>query len=303
MELRHLRYFLCVAECLHFGKAAQQLFISQPALSLQIKQLEDELGAELFVRSKRSVYHKVELTGAGRSLLRDAKRILELAEKAIDNVRAADHEQQYIRIGYFRVIVQHAMPELISHLHTEFPNLTVDLHELPTSLAVQEAILNETIDIGLTLEPLHFPELVAKVILPSSLALVLPEAHPLSREQSIQFSALHREQWISLSKESFVPEVRQMFNKACAAAGFRPIIIQEVPSLPLIIDFVRKGMGIAALPASMERYQLQGVCIRPFTLPESLDFTEIPVTLVAAHLPSASPLTIALTNLASTLAD
>jgi DNA-binding transcriptional LysR family regulator len=153
MELRQLKYFTGVAEELHFGRAARRLHVSQPALSQQIKLLESELGVELFLASQRIRHHKVALTDAGSLFLAEAKRILQLSENAVRNVRQAGANQLVITLGVFKLILPERIMGMLELFTTHFPTLGIRLVELPNPVLVQDSVAKDQVDLGMTVLP------------------------------------------------------------------------------------------------------------------------------------------------------
>jgi DNA-binding transcriptional LysR family regulator len=303
MELRHLRYFAAIADTLHYGKAAERLHVSQPALSQQMKQLEEELGVALFDPAQRAL-HKVALTDAGRAFAADARKILQLSARAIENARAIGTEHEVVRLGYFKVMAHTTMTKLVETLHAAFPALDIKLTELTSNRAVQQALVDGTIDIGFTLlplTPLHEPHLSVQHVQDSELALILPEQHRCALWDIVPLKELAHERWVMLDNESSVPEIRMSLEAACKTAGFalRSQVTQEVPSMLLIMEFVRKGAGVSVAPAVLAEEQFPGVVFKRFvanTSPRE-DEPAIIMQLVAAHLNDAPPLVKRLAHL------
>lgn len=303
MELRHLRYFSTIAETLHYGKAAERLHVSQPALSQQMKQLEEELGVALFDPAQRAL-HKVALTDAGRAFAADARKILQLAARAVESARALGTQHEIVRVGFFKVMAHTTMTKLIETLHEAFPALDIKLVEFASNRAVQQALVDGTIDIGFTLlplEPFHEPLLSIQPVQESELALILPEQHRCATWQVVPLAELAHERWVMLDKESFVPEIRAALEAACKVAGFtlRSRVAQEVPSMLLIMEFVRKGAGVSVAPAVLAEEQFPGVVFKRLGADTSLKTAEPAITmhLVAAYLNDAPPLVRKLTQI------
>src|SRR5919199_4858128 len=189
MELRQLRYFVEIAQELHYRRAAGRLFISQPALSQQIRLLEKELGVDLFVRSRRTIQRKVELTEAGKVLLREAKHILQLSQQAIDATRQAGLVGP-VRMGVFKTLLRSRILNVMNLLSEQLPQAKVKLVELPSYLSVQQSLLENSIDLGLTILPLQYPQLIAVPFAEGNVAVLLPAQHPLAEEANITLAQL-----------------------------------------------------------------------------------------------------------------
>ena len=267
MELRHLRYFVAVAEELHFTRAAERLHIGQPPLSQQIQALEAELGARLFERSKRWV----RLTEAGRLFLDDARRILALAEQAAVTARRAQRgEAGELRIGFtFSTPFTPLFATVINRYRKLFPLVSLTLHEMAT-LPQIEAIGQRTLDLGFVRPPeVAIPDSVALSILRKDpLLLVLPSAHPLAGQAEIAIRDLAGQAFVMYPKDAGTGIYPQIF-RLCRAAGFVPHIAQEAGEASTIIGLVAAGCGISVLPASFDRIRMDGVCYRPIADPEA----------------------------------
>ena len=176
MELRHLRYFLAVADELNFTRAALRLHTAQPSLSQQIRDLEDEIGAQLFERSKR----KVELTDAGRVFMAEARLTLAQADRAVARARqVALQRQATLTIGFVPAAEVKIFPVILPMLRMRFPQLNVELRSLPT-LEQEDALLCGDIDIAFMRPPIQSAELKAEVVFDEPFILLLPAAHPLA---------------------------------------------------------------------------------------------------------------------------
>lgn len=257
MELRHLRYFVAVAEELHFTRAARRLHMEQPPLSQQIRALEDELGVALLRRSKRHV----ALTGAGQRFLVDARRILREAQQAADDARrAARGELGELRIGFSSSLpFTSFLPQVLSKYRHAYPHVTLTLREMFT-IDQLEALQRGQIDIGLV----RFrgaetsADLDLQQISQDPLRLVVNAADPLAKRASVALSELKDYGFIVYppgTGTSLTSLVRQL----CLAAGFEPIVAQEAREPMAQIGFVAAGLGIAILPAPFECVRLEDV--------------------------------------------
>ena len=262
MELRQLKYFVAIAEELHFGNAANKLFVSQSALSQQIQLLENEIGIELFVRIKRKQQRKVELTEAGNAFLMDAKKILQLSHKAVENARRIGLHQEIIRLGVYKMLLKERIIEVISLFSKHFPIVEMKIIELPTYQSVQDALMEETIDLGLTLLPLIDEKLTAKTTQQGHLKVIMSKSHPFAKEEILKLSDLKCEKWVEISKplHPFYDEI----ENACQEAGFSriPHIIQEVSSLEMLGSLVSLGIGIAFVPSLFNLNHIEGIVVK-----------------------------------------
>ena len=277
MEQRQLKYFVMIAEELHFNHAAEKLFVSQPALSQQIQLLENEIGVELFVKIKRKKLRKVELTKAGEAFLIDAKKILQLSQKAIENARRIGLQQEIIRLGVYKMLLKERIVEVITLLTSNFPNSEIKIIELPTFVSVQDALMEETIDVGLTLLPLRHAELMAKTTQQGHLVVIMSEKHPLANEEFIKLSALKNEKWVEINKT--LHPVYDEIEKACLQAGFSriPNIVQEVSSLELLCSLVSLGIGIAFIPSLFNLNHIEGIVVKTVINDDDSSFHDIEI--------------------------
>ena len=285
MELRQLKYFVAIADELHFNHAAEKLFVSQPALSQQIQLLEEEIGVELFVKIKRKKLRKVELTKAGEAFLVDAKKILQLSQKAVENARKIGLQQQIVRLGVYKMLLKERIVEVITLFSNNFPSLEIKIIELPTFVSVQDALVEETIDLGLTLMPLRYPELTAKTTQQGHLVVILPQKHPLANQTSVKLSTLKDEKWVEITKS--LHPVYDDIENACQHAGFSRIqnIVQEVSSLELLCSLVGLGIGIAFIPSLFNVNHFEGIVIKTVLNDDNSPFDAIEINHSIAYKP------------------
>ncbi|HLL27997.1 MAG TPA: LysR substrate-binding domain-containing protein [Xanthobacteraceae bacterium] len=256
MELRHLRYFVAVAEERNFTRAAKRLGIKQPPLSLQIRQLEKEMGTALFRRETRGV----ELTGAGKLLLEEARLILRQVDRAKTSVRRrARGETGRINIGsaggtYFHPLI----PAIIREYGKRYPDVVISPEASNTSLLVARLRAGK-IDIAFIRPPFEDSEGVATVQLVDEDALmVLPAGHALAGSVSAPLSAFARETFI-LFPRALHPGSYDLIIAACHRAGFDPVIGQEAPQIVSTVPLVAAGLGVALVPRSICGIHADGV--------------------------------------------
>jgi DNA-binding transcriptional LysR family regulator len=261
VELRHLRYFVAVAEELHFGRAASRLGISQPPLSQQILALEREIGARLFDRSNR----RVELTDAGRLFLADTSGILEQLERAA-GVAERVHRGQTgeIRIGFFgSAPFVPEFQQLVFGFRREHPSVNVVLREM-TSYRQVDAVLDGELDVAFVRPLQPSPEAVETLeILREPLLAVMRSDHPLAgSEEPLSVSQLSEQPLIGYAR-SIGSGLYQTVVDLCRNAGFAPVITQEANATPTMMGLVAAGLGISILPASLQSLSFGGVTFRP----------------------------------------
>ncbi|MBO3276520.1 LysR substrate-binding domain-containing protein [Pseudomonas schmalbachii] len=246
MDLKQLRYFIAVAEELHFGRAAARLFISQPALSFDIKKLEDQLGIQLLVRNNKSV----KLTNAGQVLLEEARNLLLQAEqvKRLTQLSAKGTVGQ-LRVGFVNSMLYRGLPKAVTRFEEEHPNMEVVLMEMNTSeqaLALQRG----RIDIGFVHWSKLPPEIVSECLIADPFLCCLPLQHPLAGRSRIDLAELRDEDFI-LFPRNVSPHYHDLIIARCVDAGFSPHIRHEARLWQTIATMVSLGMGVALLPKSL----------------------------------------------------
>jgi DNA-binding transcriptional LysR family regulator len=283
MELRHLRYFIAVAEELHFTRAAARLHIGQPPLSHAIQVLEADIGARLLERNKRSV----RLTAAGALFLADARRILALAEQAGETARRAGRgEAGELRIGFtYSTPLTPLFAEVINRYRQEFPLVTLTLHEMAT-LRQLEAIGQRTLDLGFIRPPEVTVAAGIKLttLREEPLMVVLPTWHRLAAKKALAISELTEAPFVMYPPGGGTGIYPQIF-RLCRAAGFVPRVGQTAGEASTIIGLVAAGSGITLLPSSFDRIRMDGVCYRPI-----LDRAATTMLLLAQRAGEQSPL-------------
>ncbi|MBF0675239.1 LysR family transcriptional regulator [Pseudomonas sp.] len=261
MELRHLRYFVAVAEELHFGRAAEVLGISQPPLSQQIQALEQELGVRLFDRTNR----RVSLTDAGRLFLDETRQTLAQVNKSVDVARRAEQgELGELQIGFtasapFVSII----PRAIFAFRQAFPAVHLNLEEM-NSRDVSQAVIDERLQIGM-IRPLALPDTLEAVELFTEPLVALVHAdHPLAEggDAGVHLSELAEQPFVFFPRTHGTGLYDQLVGLA-RQAGFTPRIAQEAHEALTIIGLVAAGLGVSVLPASFRRIRIDGVVFRP----------------------------------------
>lgn len=263
MELRHLRYFVAVAEELHFSRAAERMGIAQPPFSQQIKMLEQEVGAMLLLRTKRSV----ELTAAGNVFLIEARKTLAQADQALRMARrAARGEVGQLAMGFVSSAVYGKFASVFGLMRARHPDVALVLHDL-TSEEQFDAMKAHRIDVGLVRPPtLATEDFELHVVWREPLMVVLHEQNPLARKKRISIAALAHESFL-LVPRPLGPGFYDQVVGLCAAAGFVPRVIQEARSTQTIVSLIAGGMGVSIVPASMQTLQRTGIVYRPLQPP------------------------------------
>jgi DNA-binding transcriptional LysR family regulator len=257
IDLRQFRYFLAVSEELNFGRAAQRLHISQPPLSRQIRQLEDQLGVELFQRNRLGV----ALTAAGTAFLPEARRTLVQAEKAIAVAKAARGADggQFV-VGYTTVFDRSAIPDVCDRLRQRFPDWRI-VSRGKHSISLVRDIKNGAMDaalIGLYTEP---QGLKVETIFDEPFVAALPATHRLAKKRLIGFDDLRGEPMFWFERRlnpGFYDYCQAFFEQI----GFKPNAIPEPPDHHIMLGLIAEEQGIALIPASLRRVKYQGVVFR-----------------------------------------
>ncbi|MBG5278955.1 LysR family transcriptional regulator [Pseudomonas aeruginosa] len=267
MELRHLRYFIAVAEELHFGRAAERLGISQPPLSQQIQALEEEIGARLFERTNR----RVELTDAGRLFLDESRQVLAQVDKAVLLARRAHlGELGELKIGFTSSApFTSTIPSSIHAFRKAYPDVHLDLQEM-SSRQVLKALLEESLQVGV-IRPLALPDAVHWVeLFREPLVAVLRADHPLAAgsEDGLAIAALAEEPFVFFPR-SYGTGLYDQVIALTRQAGFSPRIAQEASEAMTIIGLVSAGLGVSILPASFRRTRVDSVVYRTLSDPEA----------------------------------
>lgn len=265
IELRHLRYFIAVAEELHFGRAAQRLHISQPPLSQQIMQLEAETGAQLFNRTNRSV----QLTPAGAQFLQDARAILLQVEQATQRAaRLHRGEEGELRIGFTSsAAFIGVMSDALYVYRQRWPNVHVQMQEINTRQ--QLAPLHEgKLDLGVMRNTPLPADLHHQLLLREPLCAVVHKAHPLATAGRITLQALAREPFVFFDPHvgtALYSEILDLLQRY----QIRPYITQEVGEAMTILGLVATGLGVSILPASFSHARLANVVWLPLEEPDA----------------------------------
>jgi DNA-binding transcriptional LysR family regulator len=276
MELRTLRYFLAVAEELHFGRAARRVNIAQPPLSQQIRRLEAELGVQLFVRSKR----RVSLTPQGTFLVQAARLLLRQADAAVAGVRAAaEGLVGHLALGLINAITfQGQAFSVLREFRKRYPGIAITLKVL-TSVEQVRAIRQGDIDIGLLRLPIHDRSVTTEPLLTEELLAALPRTHRLARAKCVRLGDLADDDFVTLPGGTGFGLFEQTMA-LCREAGFTPRVTQDASELQTLSGLVAAGFGVALIPSSARRLPRPDVVYRPLLPTET-------VTIGAAYATGA----------------
>ncbi|WP_089605832.1 DNA-binding transcriptional regulator HcaR [Acinetobacter piscicola] len=261
MELRHLRYFIAVAEELNFSRAALKLYTAQPSLSQQIKDLEEDVGVRLLNRTKR----KVELTEEGAVFLEQARLTLAQAEKAVAMARQVSQaKQQLLRIGFVPVAEIKVFPYVLPNLRVQDPELKIELLSL-NNLEQMRAIKKGELDISFTRHNFHSNEIESKFVLRDPLIFILPKDHPLAKYERIPVKALNGIDFI-LPVEEQSGTLHDIILDFAKAQGIEFNIVQKVDNILFNISSIGMGLSCTILPAYIAPLTMNNTVIRPLDI-------------------------------------
>lgn len=286
MELRKFRSFIILARELHFARAAEKLNITQPALTHQIKQLESELGFDLFDSDKRINHRKVELTESGAYLLKEAGRVMEQLERVIKNAHVLSLKTKQLRLGIHAASRSNGVFEIVKKLEAILIGTSYKIVEYTVLDSIQEAIFRGDIDFGITLLPIAYKNINYHVLGKEYLNVVMPVDHPLAKYKQVKIEQFRNDKWIGLNK-NLLPAVMKDLEKSCLNAGFsrEANIIQEVSSVDFMLGLVDSKLGVAILPSL---YPLNSYTIisKELLVAEN---NKIEITVILAYRENLSP--------------
>lgn len=257
MEFRQLKYFIAVAEEQNIGRAATRLHISQPPLTRQIQQLEEEFGTQLFLRTARGV----ELTQAGEMFLRDARNIRDLMTQAIERVREAGQGKRgKMDIGIFGSGILDVIPKVLHAFRASHPDVQITLHTMSKKEQI-EALRQHRILCGFNRMLGPLPDISSEPVMLESIMVALNDKHPLASKTAIQLPELAGQPLIlfpSGARPSFIDKVWAL----CTAQGFEPTVSQEVGDAPTSVALVAAGFGLSLVPEAASSLSVPGVVYR-----------------------------------------
>ncbi|MEU6019637.1 LysR substrate-binding domain-containing protein [Streptomyces sp. NPDC047515] len=263
MELRHLSAFVAVAEELHFGRAAKRLQMAQPPLSQQIRQLEKELGVQLFERNTRSV----RLTSAGESFLQPVRTVLDDLDTAVRAAKAAGRgEYGRVTIGFAGASSHETLPLLTRAVRAAHPALELVMRGQTYANVALDRVADGSLDLGFVRLPVTQPAVAYRVIDEEELVCALPSDHRLARLESVPIAVLAEEPFVSFPANTG-STVRDAMVGACDSAGFNPRVVQEAPDSYTILALVAAGVGVTVTVTSVQHIQQNGLVYRPLSGP------------------------------------
>lgn len=263
VELRHLRYFLAVAEERNFTRAAERLSIAQSPLSQQIRQLEHDIGVELFTRTTRSV----TLTYAGDVFLQRARALLAGADTAADDARkAAAGQLGSLSVGFTGSATYELLPTLVRAYADRYPDVTLEVHSDMVTPRQTEQLLDDRLSVGVLRPPVTIPGLAVETIRSEPVVVILASRHPATVHRHLDLADLRDEWFISYPTDP-PSTMYSIMRSACESAGFKPRIRQTVADSAALVALVAADMGIALVPASLRHLRINGATFRPLRTP------------------------------------
>ena len=248
MELRHLLYFKTVAEELHFRNAASKLFISQPPLIRQIKELEEELNVQLFLRKNK----RVTLTDAGKFFKTEVDAIFSKLEETRSIVKQIHlNESGEFKIGYISSVYQTYLAEVLKAMHQVFPHITTSLYERPTIKQI-EALEQGKLDVGVLRAPVNSNKLQVKTLYFDPFMIVIPFTEKGNRNIQQVAEEIKDKPFIFFNKE-YAPTYTDKLIEICGRLGFKPTITHEANNVHSILQLVEAGLGVSILPLSLKK--------------------------------------------------
>jgi DNA-binding transcriptional LysR family regulator len=258
MEFRHLRCFVALAEELHFGRAARRLSMTQPPLSLNIRQLEEDVGARLFDRDSKGV----RLTAAGLAFRPQAQALLARAEAARTLAREVGAGAAgSLRVGFVGSMLFRGMPDLLQRFQTAHERLELVLHELNSQEQI-DALVNEEIDLGFIHTDRVPAPLRTRHVDVDRFVACLPEAHPAAARRTVRLSQLADDPFVLFAR-SASPDYYARIIDMCHEAGFYPRVRHEVRHWLSVVAVVAQGMGVSVVPAPLQQSGIRGAVFKP----------------------------------------
>jgi DNA-binding transcriptional LysR family regulator len=285
LELRHLRYFVAVAEQSSFGRAAQRLHIAQQSLSQQIATLERLLGVRLFDRDSRGT----KLTAAGSAFLPSARDILHRVEVAVADVRRVAGT---LDLAFLESTANYMLPPVVRAVRERFPGATLTTHNVPIAELVA-GLREGRYDAAFTRPP-AVPDLRTRVLVSEPVCIAMPDGHPLAARESVRLADLAEENWVLTPRSSW-PPWHEKYDRDFAAAGFEPRVVQRAAGVPNLLGLVAAGVGVTWLAQSARSIRRGGVTFVPLA-------GEVAQTVVAWLPGHDNPLLPGLLELADDLA-
>ncbi|MFY0408404.1 LysR substrate-binding domain-containing protein [Solicola sp. PLA-1-18] len=266
MELRHLRYFVAVAETRHFGRAAERLHLAQPALSQSVRQLEAELGTTLLARTTR----QVSLTPAGEFFYAEAVRTLQGLDDAVRGVaRIADGRDGLVRVGFTGTAAYDQLPRIARAVKQDLPDVALEIHADLLTPAQVDGLRSGHLDLAVLRPPVAGDDVETRTVAHERLLLALPADHRLVSEPALDVADVGFEDFVMYADAHSA--VNEAIVRTCRAAGFAPRRQHEAPGTSVLLALVAAGLGVAMVPESARAIPLAGVIFREITGAATID--------------------------------
>jgi DNA-binding transcriptional LysR family regulator len=280
MELRQIRSFLSIAETLHFGRTAELIHLSQPALSLQIRALEEEVGVRLFERNRR----KTTLTAAGIAFREDAVAAVSQLDQAIRRARLADHGKLgLLRIGFISTAGNEIVPNLVRRFRESNPDVVFSLRNILTTDQIQ-MLAAGSLDIGFFRLPIgEHPDLEVAEVHREPFVVVTPLSHRLAKKKKVALHELSGENFV-MYERSYAPGFHDLIFGILRDAGIVPNVCQTAGQMPTLISLVDSGMGISILPASTVKHS--GASVVACEISGTIPMSEIAIAVNKVNRPA-----------------
>lgn len=265
MEFHQLRYFVAAAEELSMSRAAERSHVSQPALSRQIKLLEEEMSLQLFDRIKQ----RIHLTEAGKFFLIKARQLLCDSEMAVQQTQEKfSGVRRTLRLGFLSPFLDDLVAPVVREFQQRHANSKISLFDLPPRAQLDRLRLHE-LDLGIlaNLEDAERETFEVRKISKHEFIAALPETHHLAGRKTVKLKELANDQWVSLSNEAF-PKRREFLIETCTAAGFSPRIVAEMDSLPMMLAEIGTGGGVGLMPAHASKLPHTGCALVRLSSPK-----------------------------------
>jgi len=258
MDIRSMECFVVVAEELHFRRAAERLNLTQPSVSQRIRVLENEIGAELFVRDRRTV----ALTPAGAAFLAPARSAVESARRAMELARRArSGEAGHLRLGFTVIAFYGVLPQAVQAFRERYHDVEVELFEM-NSPSLETALLARTIDVAVLHPPVEHPQLSVRALPDEPLVLALPASHPLAALDIVPIAKLEGQPFL-IAPRRIGPGIFDRVIALFQAHGVTPRVVQEVTPMTTLAGLVAAGVGMGLVTAGIARIERPGVAFRP----------------------------------------
>ncbi len=265
METRHLKYFIAVAEERHFGRAALRLHMAQPPLSQQIRQLEEQLGTPLLVRTTR----KVELTPAGQVLLDRGRALLQELDALVEDVQQVGAGATgVIRVGFTGTATYRLLPNIVQVARRTLPGLRITVQGEMLTPQMEAALDEGRLDVAVLRPPVRSDAVSLRLLEQDQLVAALPADSRLAERGTLDITDLAGEDFIGYPSYSAVSTI---VAEACRKAGFQPRLVQEAKETSTLRSLVAAGMGVALVPMTSRMFSFQGVVFRPLRNPPPVD--------------------------------